>query len=87
MGLKPGADGYGGFMRNFVVASWEPERHRERRLHQVEAETAEHAVVVVAATGGSQRHESVYEAWPAERPSNNIRFVFDRPGAQLSLRL
>ena len=65
-------------MRNFVVASWEPSASR-RRLHQVEAETAEHAVVVVAATGASQRHESVYEAWPAERPSNNIRFVFDVP--------
>ena len=35
-------------MRNFVVAAWERSRHRTRALHEVEADTAEHAIEQVA---------------------------------------
>jgi hypothetical protein len=62
-------------MPNFVVAVWEQRRQRERELRQVEAETAEHAVVTVAADRPGDGAGRVYEAWPLSDPGNNLRMV------------
>ena len=62
-------------MRNFVVAAWERRRHRERELHQVTAETAEHAIVAVASSRPLEEQPGVYEAWPAKEPRNILRMV------------
>jgi len=70
--------------RNFVVAAWERGRHRERRLREVEAETAEHAVITVAASGLAEDHEVVYEAWPSDAPASNLRMVLKRRDGRLS---
>jgi hypothetical protein len=71
-------------MRKFVVAAWERRRHRERELSEVEAETAEHAVVAVAVTR-EPADEVVYEAWPDDDPGCNLRMVFGRRYRQLEL--
>lgn len=70
--------------RNFVVAAWERGRRRERRLRQVEAETAEHAVIAVAASGSTENQEVVYEAWPTETPASNLRMVLKRRDGRFS---
>jgi len=66
-------------MRNFVVAAWERRRHRERELHQVTAETAEHAIVAVASSRPLEDQPGVYEAWPAEQPELNLRITYAAP--------
>ena len=71
-------------MRKFVVAAWERRRHRERELSEVEAETAEHAVVAVAVARES-KGEVVYEAWPDDDPGSNLRMILGRQHRQLSL--
>jgi predicted oxidoreductase len=70
--------------KTFVVAAWERGRRRERRLRQVEADTAEHAVIVVAASGAVENHEVVYEAWPTETPASNLRMVLKPRDGRLS---
>jgi hypothetical protein len=60
-----------------VVAAWERGRRRRRELHEVRAETAEHAIRRIAAARGAQ---AVYEAWPSEEPENNLRMTFARRG-------
>jgi predicted oxidoreductase len=70
--------------RNFVVAAWERGRHRERRLRQVEADTAEHAVITVASSGSAENQEVVYEAWPSETPASNLRMVLQHRDGSLS---
>jgi hypothetical protein len=75
-------------MRKFVVAAWERQRHRERELRTVEAETAEHAVVAVAVTRQTDGHgggEVVYEAWPEGEPGSNMRMILGQPDRQLRL--
>jgi hypothetical protein len=76
-------------MRKFVVATWEPQRRRERELRTVEADTAEHAVVSVAVTrqvgSESSEGEVVYEAWPEQEPGSNMRMVLGRVDRQLRL--
>jgi hypothetical protein len=54
-------------MRNFVVAAWERRRHRERELHRVTAETAEHAIVAIASSR------------PLEQPELNLRITYAAP--------
>jgi hypothetical protein len=66
-------------MRNFVVAAWERRRHRERELHQVTAETAEHAIVAIASSRPLEQQPGVYEAWPAEQPELNLRIIYAAP--------
>lgn len=66
-------------MRKFVVAAWERQRHRERELQTVDADTAEHAVVAVAVTRQTA-DEVVYEAWPEGEPGCNLRMVLGRRG-------
>jgi len=73
-------------MRNFVVAAWERRRHRERQLHQVTAETAEHAIVAVASSRPLEDQPGVYEAWPAEQPELNLRITYAAPKRQLHLQ-
>jgi hypothetical protein len=63
--------------RKFVVAAWQRGRRRERQLRRVEADTAEHAVISVAASGPVRDAEVVYEAWPAESPASNLRMVLE----------
>ena len=64
-------------MRNYVVAAWERRRHRERELHQVTAETAEHAIVAIASSRPLEEQPGIYEAWPAEaaraEPPHHLR--------------
>jgi hypothetical protein len=76
-------------MRKFVVAAWERQRHRERELRTVEADTAEHAVVAVAVTrqpdGQQADGEVVYEAWPEKEPGSNMRMILGRVDRQLRL--
>ena len=74
-------------MRNYVVAAWERRRHRERELHQVTAETAEHAIVAIASSRPLEQQPGIYEAWPAEaaraEPPHHLRGA---PARQLRLR-
>ncbi len=70
-----------------MVAAWERSRRRERRLRLVEADTAEHAITVVASDREEAEQPGVYEAWPAEDPTANLRMTLARPGdRQLRLR-
>ena len=73
-------------MRSFVVAAWERRRHRERELHEVTAETAEHAIVAVASSRPLEEQPGVYEAWPAEQPELNLRITYEAPRRPLRLR-
>lgn len=74
-------------MRNFVVAAWEQRRrHRERELHQVTAETAEHAIVAVASSRPLEEQPGIYEAWPAEQPELNLRITYAAPRSRLRLQ-
>jgi hypothetical protein len=73
-------------MRNYVVAAWERRRHRERELHQVTAETAEHAIVAVASSRPLDEQPGVYEAWPTESPELNLRITYAAPRRRLHLR-
>jgi hypothetical protein len=66
-------------MRNYVVAAWERRRHRERELHQVTAETAEHAIVAIASSRPLDQQPGVYEAWPTEAPELNLRITYAAP--------
>jgi predicted RNA-binding protein associated with RNAse of E/G family len=66
-------------VRNYVVAAWERRRHRERELHQVTAETAEHAIVAIASAKPLDEQPGVYEAWPAEAPELNLRITYEAP--------
>lgn len=65
-------------MRKFVVAAWERSRQRHRRLHRVEADTAEHAIEQVASDLPEEEQPGVYEAWPSREPQNILRMVFGR---------
>ncbi len=73
-------------MRNYVVAAWERRRHRERELHQVTAETAEHAILEIASSRPLERQPGIYEAWPAEAPELNLRITYAAPRRQLNFR-
>ena len=73
-------------MRSFVVAAWERRRHRERELHEVTAETAEHAIVAVASSRPLEDQPGVYEAWPAEEPELNLRITYAAPRRRLRLQ-
>jgi hypothetical protein len=74
-------------MRSYVVAAWERRRHRERELHQVTADTAEHAIVAVASSRPLDQQPGIYEAWPAEAPELNLRITYaHRRRRQLRLR-
>ncbi len=73
-------------MTNFVVAAWERRRHRERELHKVTAETAEHAIVAIASSRPLEEQPGVYEAWPAEKPELNLRITYAAPRRQLRLQ-
>jgi hypothetical protein len=73
-------------MTNFVVAAWERRRHRERELHKVTAETAEHAIVAIASSRPLEKQPGVYEAWPAEKPELNLRITYAAPRRQLRLQ-
>jgi hypothetical protein len=73
-------------MRSFVVAAWERRRHRERHLHKVTAETAEHAIVAVASSRPLEEQPGIYEAWPVESPELNLRITYAAPRRQLRLR-
>jgi len=70
-------------MRSFVVAAWERRRHRERELHQVTAETAEHAIVAIASSRPLEDQPGVYEAWPTEQPELNLRITYAAPRRRL----
>lgn len=72
-------------MRSFIVAAWAHQRHRERKLRRVEAETAEEAVVMMAAARPEPQRTAVYEAWPEGEPATNLRIVFAPPSPQMSL--
>lgn len=63
-------------MRNFVVAAWERRRDLERELSVVKAETAEHAIVRLAASRPPADQAGVYEAWPEDEPASSLRLTF-----------
>jgi hypothetical protein len=73
-------------MRNFVVAAWERNRHRERELRHVVAGTAEQAIVAIAAARPLHHQPGVYEAWPADDPGSNLRITYAAAARQLPLR-
>jgi hypothetical protein len=73
-------------MRSFVVAAWERRRHRERELHEVTAETAEHAIIAVASSRPLEEQPGIYEAWPVEQPELNLRITYAAPRRQLQLQ-
>jgi hypothetical protein len=73
-------------MRNYVVAAWERRRHRERELHQVTAETAEHAIVAIASSRPLHEQPGIYEAWPAGAPECNLRITYAATRRPLRLR-
>lgn len=74
-------------MQSFVVAVWKQRRKRQRELHSVEAETAEHAVFQVAAAEPEEQRNGVYEAWPQAEPAQNLRLTLGDRRTQLSMRL
>ena len=63
-------------MRNFVVAAWERRRNPERELSVIEADTAEHAIVRLAASRPPAEQAGVYEAWPVDDPGSALRLTF-----------
>lgn len=63
-------------MRNFVVAAWERRRKMERELSVVKADTAEHAIVRLAASRPPAEQPGVYEAWPVDDPGSALRLTF-----------
>jgi hypothetical protein len=67
-------------MRNFVVAAWREERRRQRELHQVKAETGEHAIHQVAASRSGEEQSAVYEAWPLNEPEKHLTMTLVRRG-------
>jgi hypothetical protein len=73
-------------MRDFVVAAWQRNRHRERDLRHVVASTAEQAIVAIAAARPLHRQPGVYEAWPADDPGSNLRITYAAANRQLRLR-
>lgn len=73
-------------MRSYFVAAWERRRHRERELHQVTAETAEHAIVAIASSRPLEQQPGIYEAWPAESPELNLRITYAHPRRQRRFR-
>lgn len=69
-------------MRNFVVAARERGRTRRRELHRVEADTAEHAVLMVAATRPAGQQGAIYDAWRPGAPEHMLRMTLAEPGEQ-----
>ncbi len=65
-------------MRNFVVAAWERRRKPERELSVIKADTAEHAIVRLAASRPEAEQAGVYEAWPVDEPGCSLRLTFAR---------
>ena len=63
-------------MRNFVVAAWERRRKSERELSVIKADTAEHAIVRLAASRPPADQPGVYEAWPEDDPGSALRLTF-----------
>lgn len=63
-------------MRNFVVAAWERRRKTERELSVIKADTAEHAIVRLAASRPADEQPGVYEAWPVDDPASSLRLTF-----------
>jgi len=63
-------------VRNFVVAAWERRRTPERELSVIKAETAEHAIVRLAASRPEAEQAGVYEAWPEDEPACSLRLTF-----------
>lgn len=63
-------------MRNFVVAAWERRRKPERELSVIKADTAEHAIVRLAASRPPHEQPGVYEAWPVDDPGSTVRLTF-----------
>ena len=63
-------------MRNFVVAAWERRRKPERELSVIKADTAEHAIVRLAASRPPDDQPGVYEAWPVDDPGSTVRLTF-----------
>jgi hypothetical protein len=65
-------------VRNFVVAAWERRRNQERELSVIKADTAEHAIVRLAASRPPDEQPGVYEAWPEDDPGSALRLTFAR---------
>jgi hypothetical protein len=65
-------------VRNFVVAAWERRRKPERELSVIKADTAEHAIVRLAASRPEADQAGVYEAWPVDEPASSVRLTFAR---------
>jgi len=63
-------------VRNFVVAAWERRRKPERELSVIKADTAEHAIVRLAASRPPNEQAGVYEAWPVDDPGSSLRLTF-----------
>jgi hypothetical protein len=63
-------------VRNFVVAAWERRRKQERELSVIKADTAEHAIVRLAASRPPHEQAGVYEAWPVDDPGSSLRLTF-----------
>jgi len=63
-------------VRNFVVAAWERRRKTERELSVIKADTAEHAIVRLAASRPPAEQAGVYEAWPVDDPGSSLRLTF-----------
>jgi DNA-binding transcriptional LysR family regulator len=61
--------------RKFVVAAWDgPMRLQTHAADEVEADTAEHAVVRVMKDHPQHLPETVYAAWPKDRPNEVVKF-------------
>lgn len=71
-------------MRNFVVAAWERRRNPERELSVIKADTAEHAIVRLAASRPLSEQPGVYEAWPVDEPACTVRLTFAQRRKQQS---
>jgi hypothetical protein len=63
-------------VRNFVVAAWVRRRDMVRELSVITGDTAEHAIVRLAASRPPDDQAGVYEAWPEDEPDCSLRLTF-----------
>ena len=63
-------------MSSFEVAAWERGKRR-KALRRVEADSAQHAVRLVAADHSDWSDGGVYMAWPTNRPSQVVKVTID----------
>jgi hypothetical protein len=61
--------------RRFVVAAWDGPLRIEMDPDEVEADTAEHAILKVMTDHPQHLPESIYAAWPKDEPDQIVKIT------------